>query len=430
MEKLNISFWIWGLFDTCGSGVYHDCETKMRELRERGFNCIRMEDGAGLYCKPDGSVRGPVTIAPPFGRYSCTVRQSEILPGPGTFDVRARLVEFFRAAERTGVKIILSSWYFLHTNWFLEPEVNDPIFALSTPEKMRYFTDELGRILEILEQNSLLHCLAFAELFNEFDGLPFAGEYTGNITEEAALELRALHEEGIARLKSRFPGVRFGYDSTNSFIREALLPRNVDVLNFHCYYLWNLYQAFEHGFVYSTDPQPPYPPEAEAFLLPPEKRTLSADVIADMPGGMRTGKGWEHRVSLYHSMDPEKLPALEAHLAQALEEEYPKGWDLLERIIASALDIRDRLLPGALLVMGEGVTYCADNRLLFEEHSNRYWEILRRQAAFLGESGLWGMIVRTTSGPEDPSWTLRQSDYIECNRIFRETGMVRSGDSF
>ena len=56
-DRLAISFWIWGPFDT-GRCTYHDCDARMAELAERGFNCIRMESGAGLICTPDGKPRG------------------------------------------------------------------------------------------------------------------------------------------------------------------------------------------------------------------------------------------------------------------------------------------------------------------------------------------------------------------------------------
>lgn len=47
-DRLAISFWIWGLFDTVPNGFFDDLEGRIVELRERGFNCIRLESGAGL----------------------------------------------------------------------------------------------------------------------------------------------------------------------------------------------------------------------------------------------------------------------------------------------------------------------------------------------------------------------------------------------
>ncbi len=68
--------------------------------------------------------------------------------------------------------------------------------------------------------------------------------------------------------------------------------------------------------------------------------------------------------------------------------------------------------------MGEGVSYCCANDLFFEEYSELYWKTVRRQAVLLRDAGFAGTVVRTTSGPEDPSWIMRRQDYIEANRLF------------
>jgi len=47
-DRLAISFWVWGVFDTKSNAYYHDLDSRMVDLKERGFNCIRLESGAGL----------------------------------------------------------------------------------------------------------------------------------------------------------------------------------------------------------------------------------------------------------------------------------------------------------------------------------------------------------------------------------------------
>ena len=131
MEKLTISFWIFGPFDT-GNGVFHDCDARMKELRERGFNCVRMESCAGLLNAPDGTPRGDVYLRAPFGRFSSHVRQFNGDRWNGTCNVRERLVAMVRAAKNNGVKVILSSWYYLHTNWFFDESINAELFDMPT----------------------------------------------------------------------------------------------------------------------------------------------------------------------------------------------------------------------------------------------------------------------------------------------------------
>ena len=47
-RRLTIPFPTFGLYDTPSGGVYHDVDRVVREHKERGFNCIRMDDGAAL----------------------------------------------------------------------------------------------------------------------------------------------------------------------------------------------------------------------------------------------------------------------------------------------------------------------------------------------------------------------------------------------
>ena len=75
-EKLTITFWIYGLFDTCENGIVHDCDRRIKEAVDRGFNCIRMESGAGLFAKPDGT---PIDFTKDYFGAS---RTDTVIPGP------------------------------------------------------------------------------------------------------------------------------------------------------------------------------------------------------------------------------------------------------------------------------------------------------------------------------------------------------------
>ena len=261
-----------------------------------------------------------VQLRRPFGNFSPMIRQMDYIAQDGEFDVRARLLDFFRAADRYGVKVILSSWYYLHTNWYFDEEINRPLFDLSTEEKIAYFGDELDRILTFLREHGLLHCVAFAEIFNEFDGLPFAGEYDPTaLSEEEAEALRLMHEKAIDKLKAHHPDVLFAYDSAVADMREDLIPRNIDVLNFHNYYLWNVYQAFEKGTIINASSEPDIPEETAQYL----KMELStAEVAAEAEQVIRTGVGWIRRVRLYADIDPDKMDDLEMLLEKEIADKY------------------------------------------------------------------------------------------------------------
>lgn len=417
-EKLTISFWIWGLFDAEEGGVYQDWDKRMKEAVDRGFNCVRLDDGAGLWCDPEGRPRGPVAIHPPFGKFSANIRQMDVLAKPRTCDVKARLLDVFRAADRHGVKIILSTWYYLHTNWMVDESINRPLNEdMSIERKFEYFTSELDRILACLHENGLDHCIAYAEIFNEFEGLPFAGRY-GYVKKEEALRLRTLHERAIAKLKTAHPDVKFCFDAAKSPIQREIVPRNADVLAVHPYYLWGIYSdVLEKGSVRGTTEEIPIAEEARRYLV--EKPYSIAEVVATRGGNLRTGNDWNARVRFYSSLDEAKFPQLEKSFAEALVRDYDKYLAKLKACVEDACAVKREILPQAELAMSEGVTYCASNRFLFEEHCDLYWKMLLDQAEILRKAGFMGMIPRTTDGPEDPSWTLRAWELKATNDCFR-----------
>jgi len=416
---LTISFSLWALYDMDRGGVWEDCDARMRELKERGFNCVRIDDCAGLWCAPDGTPRGKVKVHPAFGKFSADVRQVGMVSSERTFDPRERLVRFFRAADRHGMKVILSCWYYIHINWMTDETINRQLYeGLSTDGKMAYFTDELNRALGALREHRLDHCVAFAELFNEFDGLCFTARY-GRIDDEAEAErIRDLHEKAIARLKAANPGVKFAYDTFTANMQANLIPRNADVLNFHDYYFWPIYDTFTHGAEKATVTETPIPAETRAYLKEPP--VTIAEIVATRRGNLRVSNDWNPRVRLYASLDDAKIPALERKFEERFAAEHDGYLQKFAKNVAVVVRVRDEVLPGKPIVFGEGVSYCASNRFLFEEHSDRYWDMLCAQAKILREAGVWGAVPRTLSGPEDPSWTLRAKDLRRVNGVFAD----------
>ena len=416
MEKLTISFWIFGPFDT-GNGVFHDCDARMKELRERGFNCVRMESCAGLLNAPDGTPRGDVWLSAPFGRFSAHGRTLNTDPWNGYCNVRERLVAMVRAAKNNGVKVILSSWYYLHTNWFFDESINAELFDMPTEEKIAYFGRELGAALSLLRENGLLDAVAFAELFNEVDGMPFAGTYKANLPYEEVTHVRGLQEKAIAALKTDFPEVLFAFDAGTPFCQEELIPRNADLFSYSCYYLWAVYSLLENECINAELSEPVYPPEALRWMKPESERITVADVLAAR-GVQRTCPDWNRRCAFFENLDPATFPALETALEEALIQNQDKYFANLEKDARRAIYLRDKILPGKPIVMVEGATYIFGVDVNFEEHSRTFWDIIARQMQYLKDLGFWGAICRTNNGPEDPSWYTNAEDYRRVNAIF------------
>lgn len=418
MEKLKIAFWIWGPFD---DGVtYHDMDRRMKELKERGFNCVRMEAATGLFCKPDGTPRGPLKPHLQFGDFSKLSRQSDAYVHEREIDFKEHMLDIFKAASNNGVKIIPSSWYYLHTNYFFDEDINKELFDLPVDEKFSYFTDENIRLLTMLKENDLLDTVAYVELFNEFDGLYFTEDY-GNreMTPEEYEHIRDIHEKSLERIKKAFPGILVGYNSYRPETTLELFPRNADVWNFHLYYMWGVYGVFQKGFVQRSFEDAEYPEEAKPFL---GEKVSMADVVEACRGNLRTRWEWLRRHALYAAIDPEKVPEMEKFLENALVEQRAEITERFDDRLKKTIEFKEKNFPNIKMVMGEGVTYCASNIMLFEEHSRTYWEMIFEQAEKLKKAGLWGAVVRTTSGPEDPSWNLNVEDYQKANAIFAQEG--------
>jgi hypothetical protein len=63
-ERLAISFWIWALWDTGPNRIVNDFEVRVAEAVERGFNCFRIEGGAGITHDAEGRPRGELEFYP------------------------------------------------------------------------------------------------------------------------------------------------------------------------------------------------------------------------------------------------------------------------------------------------------------------------------------------------------------------------------
>ena len=64
-EKLTICYNAWMIFNE-----NDDYDDLIFQIADRGFNCIRIESGAGLIWDESGNVREDVLILAPFGKYT------------------------------------------------------------------------------------------------------------------------------------------------------------------------------------------------------------------------------------------------------------------------------------------------------------------------------------------------------------------------
>ena len=159
---------------------------------------------------------------------------------------------------------------------------------MTNAHKINYFTDELLWILDMLKKENLIELVAFVELFNEFDNIPWHRNEI-KLTGAEATELRILHEGAIERLRKTYPDILYAFDTVTPLPMEEIIPRNIDVFNFHLYYGWDVYNAFEKGLCLGclTLEEPEISKKTKCFL---KKDIISVkNVINEMNGTVKTG---------------------------------------------------------------------------------------------------------------------------------------------
>jgi hypothetical protein len=415
-EPLVISFWIWALWDTGTNGFFNDLELRMAELVERGFNCIRIEGGAGITHDAAGRPRGELEFFAALPGHAHFTRQMEHMTG-GRVDLMRRLVKLCAVAQRHKVKVILSSWYFLHTFWFTDERVTAELLGLPPEERFIRFARGLDRILEELKQKGLADTIAAAEIFNEVNGSEFVSGAQQKST-DVLRKFRSLHEEALDFLKARHPDIRFSLDTSSPWVNTDFIPRNAQVWTFHSYYLWSVYNVFEQNLLRADADL------ADPALYAPIRRFLRRDLVPfqtildSRKGRPPINPGWYRRIWLYRNLEPNAMPELERLLEENLEKHIAEFKQKATDAVEQAVKLRDKHFPGIPLVLGEGASYCADHRLRWEERSDAYWEVVEHAARTCRERGLWGAVARTNSGPEDPVWHEYPERLRRVNAVF------------
>ena len=417
-DRLTISFWIWALWDTGTNGFFNDLELRMTELVERGFNCIRIEAGTGITHDADGNPRGELEFFPVLGDHTRYTRQCEHMTG-GRVDLLKRLVELCTVAKRHDVKVILSSWYYLHTFWFTDEQVTAELLGLPEEERFMYFARGLDRILDELRQRGLGDVIVSAEIFNEVDGMSFVGGYGAEKKSVAELQrFRSLHEEALEFLKARHLDILFAFDTDTPWTNTDFVPRNAQVWTFHSYYLWDVYSVFESGML-GPDADLHDPKRYEPIRQFLRRDLVPFQVLLDSRAGRPPiAADWYRRIWLYRNLDPNAMPELERMLQENLENNLDHFKQKATDAADQAVKLRDEHFPGIPLILGEGASYCADSRLRWEERANAYWEVVEHAARQWRDHGLLGAVVRTNAGPEDPVWHEYPDRLQRVNAVF------------
>ncbi len=409
-KKLTISLWQWNYFYGIKEGEYfHDLEKCFTELKDRGFNTIRVDSGTGLCHDVDGKRRGQISLHEPFPGFS-TLREIDMRTDMDTqggcrVDIMEKVIELFELAKKYDVKVILSSWFYLHTFWYVEDDLVEEFFTLPPERRFMRFAVDTDRILSEIKARGLQQQIAFVEIFNEFNTF-YKRDWNLEKLCITSSEFRCWHEEALDFIKTCHPDLLFAIDTSTPDVDRELLPRNADVWNHHIYYSWSAYsKVFEDPAIYKEgfdfDSATRHPVLGRFLCSTP----VSIEAVRSSHKHIQhVENSWPIRVWFYNNLDPLKLHELDRLMTEHISENMDEYKKKVEDRISKALETRKALFPDIILVMGEGATYCAHPQLRWEEKSDAYWELVDYATRRLKEEGYWGCVPRTHSGPYDPAW--------------------------
>lgn len=419
-KKLTISLWLWNYFLGAQKGDhYYDLEKRIVELKERGFNTIRIDSGIGLCYTREGTPCGPIKLCEAFHGYTSVIRQLNCRGGE--CDVLKRLISLFELCRKHDVYVILTSWFYQHTFWFVDTRIRQEMFALPSKDRFMYWAKENSRLIDLIKERGLHTQIAFVEIMNEVNGL---WHLTGlaPLPEDEQQEFsafRELHEEALAFLRAKHPDLLFAFDTGSDFVPKEAFPRNMQIWNFHLYYMWPICLS-----TYEADVSKPdfdfQNPHKYASIAPFLRKSLTTmEQIRNSTGGDRNIlDSWYRRIWLYVNTDPSALKKLERWLDGTLTRNLDECRKRAADGINHAVSLRDENFPNIPLVVGEAASYSALTGMRWEEESDAHWSLIDYTIGLLRQNDFWGCCPRTNSGPEDPVWAEYPERLLHANRLF------------
>jgi len=388
--RLSISCWIWSwITSATPDEPYGDLERCFVELRERGFNAVRVEAGLNWAFLPDGTARGPMDFGPfvpGYGWNASTVNSV----GGGRHDVLSRLFKLFELADHYDVWVILTSWEYQDSSWFVaDPAIRKEVYSVPADRRYMHLARLLAHLIDLLKERGLSHRIAFAEILNESD----CSEVTGG--EEG----RRLHTEAISFLRGRHSDILISADFSDPGRENnyALFPDNAQVFDYHIYAGAPWYFSDLFGLtIWSSEFDPRHPEKLEVL-----RRVLRKDIVpwdTFMKPAQNIREFWRKVMWLYENLDNdrwdewvgERFGLWESRVRQHAEELF-------------AGDAREARRRGLPLVMDEGGFFYPP-RLSRFELSPRALAVLDLMADLAIKYGYWGFMPGTYCGPEHQIW--------------------------
>ena len=391
MTPMTITLWDFTWYTRTGEGQpFHDLDEAFRQAVARGYDTVRVCAMPFLLFR-SGLDTSALRLSGLGGGYGQRTRWYDVPDDQPPVDGHARLLELFRAADRHGCRVIVSSWEYQQSPSFsVDDRWHRALQAVPPAERTVALADAHADLIDVLKTSSLDHTVAFVELHNEV-------QYSGLHHGEGIVGLRPSMERGIDRFKRRHPSVPVTVNYARVPAGEMRgMPRNADVAVFHPYVYGVLDQLVTEFAL--RDPARPYPQErAFAELLrdgaprledwrPPASWKTEATVVA-------------HREIYTHDWcDPLKW---DKWLYDRYGEHRRAMRQTLDTWIDVAADHAASLdIP---LVFGEGWVGYTPLHASFEEGPVGA-EICEHAVRRSRSVGAWGTLVCSNAAPHHPMW--------------------------
>ncbi|WP_420824865.1 cellulase-like family protein [Streptomyces coryli] len=398
---LAITLWDFSWYTQAGPGEpFEDIDRAFAETTDRGFDTVRICAMpfllfSGRVADPEGlEVRG---LGADFGQRT---RWYDVRGGYRLDGLR-RLTDLFRAADRHGVKVIVSSWEYQQSPCFADSDRwHRALAAVPGPERAEVMAESLARLLDHVTELGLAHTVAYVEVHNEVDNcelVPGDPKKDGHYT-----RLHGPLTRAVDLLRARHPDIPATYSLGEPWPLELSdLPDNAQIAHFHFYVygvLGALYEAV--GLGHGTEERP----ETAAWPTP----ELAAMLRADAPD-----------FADYHPDQPWQLAAtgIPRELFYVHDWVDPDRWDLwlYEQYALHREAMRQTLALwtdavaahagrlGVPAVLGEGVVGYTPRMTRFEEDA-----VGKDLAEFTvdrcREAGFLGVVLTSNAAPHHPMW--------------------------
>ncbi|GAA1659905.1 hypothetical protein GCM10009830_01180 [Glycomyces endophyticus] len=416
-ERLAISLWDFSWYVRTGPGEpFEDLDAAFAKAVDLGYNAVRICAMPFLLFK-SGVDTSELRLEPLGGDYGSRVRWYD-LRKPTVIDAKAHLLDFFRAADRHGVSVIVSSWEYQQSPAFADdPAWYEALHAVDPDDRLTVLAEAQADLVDFLAEHDLAHTVALVEPHNEVQ----IGHLTAGLpgVEDAVVELQGRLEAGIAAFQARHPEVlcapNYGGVPVGSL---RGLPRNATALVFHPYVYGVLDDLIEEFGL--RRPAADFDQEHAAAILRPDAPPIAEWALPE-------ANAWKLKASI---MQPTEI-----YVHDWCDPEQFDRW-LYDHYGAHRIAMANRLRDwidtaadhaarmGVPLVFGEGWVGYTPRDAHFEEGPVGAG-LCRDAITHSVRVGAWGSMVCSNAAPQHAMWA-DEALQRECNELLRAVEGSRS----